>query len=90
MENEPLVGSNNFLKYQYAWKQGLNLSSSLGLEVREETSFDWPKRKYLKVELKKYLIGTVKIILTTLPIWEPLISYPALPYPYRLEGKALI
>jgi hypothetical protein len=28
--------------------------------------------------------------LTTLPIWEPLISYPALPYPYRLEGKASI
>jgi hypothetical protein len=30
MENEPLVGSNNFVKYQYALKQGLNLSSSLG------------------------------------------------------------
>ena len=32
MKNEPLVGSNN----QYAWKQGLNPYSSLGLEVREE------------------------------------------------------
>jgi hypothetical protein len=34
MKNEP-SGSNN----QYAWKQGLNLSSSLGLGVREETNF---------------------------------------------------
>ncbi len=24
------------VKYQYAWKQGLNLSNSLGLEVRED------------------------------------------------------
>ena len=38
MENEPLVGSSN--NNQYALKQGLNLSSSLGLEVRDETSFD--------------------------------------------------
>ena len=37
MENEPF-GSN--INNQYALKQGLNLSSSLGLEVREETSFD--------------------------------------------------
>jgi hypothetical protein len=37
MENEP-SGSN--INNQYALKQGLNLSSSLGLEVREETSFD--------------------------------------------------
>ena len=63
MENEP-SGSN--INNQYALKQGLNLSSSLGSEVREETSFDWPKRKYLKVELKKYLIGTVKIIGTVI------------------------
>ena len=41
MENEPLVGSSN--NNQYALKQGLNLSSSLGLEVRDETSFDRPK-----------------------------------------------
>ena len=34
MENEPLVGSSN--NNQYALKQGLNLSSSLGLEVRDE------------------------------------------------------
>jgi hypothetical protein len=35
MKNEP-SGSNIFYKNQYALKQGLNLSNSLGLEVREE------------------------------------------------------
>ncbi len=35
MENEP-----SWFQYQYAQKQGLNLSNSLGLEVREETKFD--------------------------------------------------
>jgi hypothetical protein len=43
MENEPLVGSSN--NNQYALKQGLNLSSSLGLEVRDEKLNLTPKKK---------------------------------------------
>jgi len=46
MENEPCLVPIYFYKYQYALKQGLNLSSSLGLEVREETNFLLDPVKY--------------------------------------------
>jgi hypothetical protein len=39
MENE-----SRWFKYQYAQKQGLNLSNSLGLEVREEKLNLTPKK----------------------------------------------
>jgi hypothetical protein len=48
MENEPLFK----FQYQYAQKQGLNLSNSLGLEVREEKLNLTSKKNILKVENK--------------------------------------